>query len=759
MASNYSVDEILEEVRRKKRAAQTPARPNTPKPPGSDGKPTVSFKFAGLTDEFDRPSSAIPQTNEPAQKNAADRATRVDIPIVHTFDTSDDTANDASSTRVIPALRPEGSDDLERRRQERVRQFMQDSFAADNAGDEPEMPAAPDESELSRFFGGLRPRAAKEKDQTEKSAAPFEKTAKEKDEKIEYTDAADMVAVADALAANASRLSFQIMAMGVCFFVSLYLSLCNLFAIPLPDLICPENNLPLYLTVNLLVLAAACVLSASIIGSGMISLFTLKPSHDAPVALAVLATFAQSAAMIANPDFLHLKEGTLYFCVAILALWFSAIGRRMQAVRIRQNFAIASAASAKTGVFLLFDDPLATQLTEGQGPIDPAVAYSAPVEFPSDFVRLSNADTDMQSISRTLAASFLIFAMLLSLLSFRYFKNAMNALTVFCVVLCIASPLTLTMVSNLPLFRACRYLNKRGAFVSGYEAVAELSEVDAVTLDASEIYPAQTVVLHGIKPFAQSRIDEAILDAASAMCSVDGLLKSVFLEMIGHKTGMLKPVSAMTYEDQKGLRAVVDGKPVLIGNRELMLSKGIDTPSQDFEQKFVKSDRDILYLANSGEVTAMFVLSYKPNEEMAAILSGFAKREIRLVVRSTDPNITARKIAEDYQYPEEFIRIIPAQEQEAYAKLTAPRERAQALLIAKKGMPGARMRALAAVLALRQSIRLGMVLQLTGLILGYGLTAYLALADAIGTMGFLQLMIFQLFWAVCVILLPNMRKI
>ncbi len=661
---------------------------------------------------------------------------------------------------MIPALRPEGSDDLERRRQERVRQFMQDSFAADNAGDEPEMPAAPDESELSRFFGGLRPRAAKEKDQTEKSAAPFEKAAERKDEKTEYTDAADMVAVADALAANASRLSFQTMVLGVCFFISLYLSLCNLFPLPLPDPICPENNMPLYLTVNLLVLAAACVLSASIIGSGMISLFTFKPSHDAPVALAVLATFAQSAAMIANPDFLHLKEGTLYFCVAILTLWFSAIGRRMQAVRIRQNFAIASADSAKTGVFLLSDDPLAMQLTEGQGLINPAVAYSAPVEFPSDFVRLSNDDTDMQSISRTLAALFLLFGILLSLLSFWIFnKNAMHALTVFCVVLCVASPLTLTMISNLPLFRACRYLNKRGAFVSGYEAVAELSEVNAVTLDASEIYPAQTVVLHGIKPFAQSRIDEAILDAASAMCSVDGLLKSVFLEMIGHKTGMLKPVSAMTYEDQKGLRAVVDGKPVLIGNRELMLSKGIDTPSQDFEQKFVKSDRDILYLANSGEVTAMFVLSYKPNEEMADILSGFAKRKIILVVRSTDPNITARKIAEDYQYPEEFIRIIPAQEQEAYAKLTAPRERAQALLIAKKGMPGARMRALAAVLALKQSITIGMVLQLPGLLLGYALTGFLAFTSAIGTMGFLQLMVFQLFWAVCVILFPNMRKI
>jgi hypothetical protein len=35
MASNYSVDEILEEVRRKKRAAQTPARQKLRSPRGA----------------------------------------------------------------------------------------------------------------------------------------------------------------------------------------------------------------------------------------------------------------------------------------------------------------------------------------------------------------------------------------------------------------------------------------------------------------------------------------------------------------------------------------------------------------------------------------------------------------------------------------------------------------------------------------------------------------------------------------------------
>ena len=38
-------------------------------------------------------------------------------------------------------------------------------------------------------------------------------------------------------------------------------------------------------------------------------------------------------------------------------------------------------------------------------------------------------------------------------------------------------------------------------------------------LDVASLFPNDSVTLHGIKTFQQGRIDEAIVDAASLVCS------------------------------------------------------------------------------------------------------------------------------------------------------------------------------------------------------------------------------------------------
>ena len=112
--------------------------------------------------------------------------------------------------------------------------------------------------------------------------------------------------------------------------------------------------------------------------------------------------------------------------------------------------------------------------------------------------------------------------------------------------------------------------------VSGYRAIEELSDINAVVVSASDLFPKGSVMLHGIKTFGQRRIDEAILDAASVVCSCETTLADIFLQVIEGKQDILKPVDSVVYEDGMGLSAWVDSKRVLIGNRELMLNHGVE---------------------------------------------------------------------------------------------------------------------------------------------------------------------------------------
>lgn len=794
MAGNYSVDEILDEVRRKKASSDAECRrlqDNSAAAPfaaaaqkeasAPQPRTTAPFRLSGLTEEMRPPAGAA--AAKPAGAGA-DQTTRMDIPAQTAAKPAPFAgAQDAvGSTRVMPAVRRLEDEDLERRRQEKVRQFMESSLVGldEEEPDDERQAARPEERHadgipLSQFFGGIaRSRVAPQRGGVpeDDGAEPRVKGGKRAQKQaaahpldIELTDEDEYNAFSDAprvrrdIKAIRRSLFLRVTVTGVSFALLLYLALCNLYPLPLFNPVCPEVNMRVFLAVNLGVLLISALASNSVIGSGLISLFTLKADHDAPAALCTLAVIAHGVALIVTADSLHTGEGGFYFCVAALVLCCNAVGKHMMIVRIDRNFAVASVDANYTAEYLLKDSELADRLAEGQDLEQPCIAYCAQTRFPQGFLTLSYTDEYAENMSRIIAPLFFLFGAALSLMAFLAFdQGMMGSLTIFCVVLCMASPLTPTIVGNLPLLRAASKLSGEGAFLSGYDAVEQFEEMNAAVVDATDLYPSGMVVLHGIKAFAQSRIDEAILDAASVMCKVDGLLKNIFLEMIGQKTDILKSVDALSYEDGRGLCAQVDKKLVLIGNRDLMAAHGVDMPSRDYEKKFVKGDREILYLANSGEVTAMFVLSYKPRADIARRLEALAKRQMSLIIHATDPNITPAKIASDFSFPEEFIRIMPAVLRDDYAALAAPRAQGRAHIMSLQG-PSVRLRALAAVHTLKQAIVAGTVLQLSGLVLGYALVAFLAFTGAISSLGFIQMLIYQLFWAGAVMLLPNLRRI
>ena len=815
MANSYNGDDILEEVRKKKKkqapapealsrqpvsaAGRSGAAPREKRAPQKAGgrqplrdeahttRSGAAFQLSGMTEELER--IAPEPRREPVRRAPeADEIefTRLDIPTGR--GPLEDDAD--GSTRVMHAVRSESDQKLEERRRAKVQEFMKSSFAAieDDADDEEDSGDQDEVPPLEQFFGGISGMRKRQRTallEEEEEAAPREKRrgragrAKageaepkrrewalrlpkqeeedEPDDENEFKTQKDAPFVADDIAAVGRAIRIRSVLTGVCFALSLYLSLCNLYGLPLLIPIQPERNMTAYLGVNLAVLLIATLASSSVIASGLISLFQMRADSDTPAALAALATVTQGVALMVVPDSFHLKEGGIYFCAAVAALWFNSLGKGMMIRRIERNFAIASADAKRVGMFLAADCRLADELTEGQELSDPVVAYSAPCGFPEKFLRLSYTDDSGQGILRILSPLFLAFAALLSVFSGVLFHNPLLVnLTVFNAVMCIACPLTATMVQNLPLLRASKKLSADGAFLSGLEAAEEFDAANAVVVDAADLYPS--VLLHGIKSFAQSRIDETILDAASVMCGVDGLLKDRFLEMIGGKTSILKPVDSITYEDAMGLSAWVDGKRVLIGNRDLMQHHGVSMPSKDYEKRFVKEDREILYLANSGEVTAMFVLSYQINEDAAEWLGLHAKRGLSLIVYSTDPNITAPKVAADYGYPEEFVKVVPAKCHKDFQELSAPKERGKAWL-QSLGPAASRLRALAAAQSVKQSITTGTVLQAAGLILGYVLIAFLCFTDSLSALGFLQLLLYQGFWAAAVLVAPNLTKL
>ena len=580
----------------------------------------------------------------------------------------------------------------------------------------------------------------------------------EDEELFEYTAPSQQEEVWEELHSLKTGLVVRLLVTGLCSALLIYFSLSYKYPLPLPPFMFPERDLGMFFIANLVVFVIAVLLCSNTVGGGLISLFTLKGDNDSLAAAAVLACLIQGGAMVVSPTSYENPGVHLYLPLAALSLFFNTMGKLLIVRRLNAGFGVLTKNPLLYTAQLAGDKDFARELTRGQNLDYPQVAYSVKSGFLTNFLELAHSEDYSDSVSRLLAPVCFGAGLLLAVISMVITKDIFVAITVFAAVLCVASPFTALFVGNLPLAGIARRLKHRGAMVSGYGAVERFGDTNAVVVGCSDLFPPGSITLHGIKVFQKNRIDEAILDAASVICSCDSTLTSIFTEMIGGKLELLKKVESLTYEDGLGLSAWVGGKRVLIGNRDLMKHHGIDIPSKDFEQRYLQGDRELLYLANSGELTAMYILDYGRDDDVDEEMGKLADWDMSLIVYSTDPYVTPERLEKIFDYPAELIKVMPAKLHGEYSRISAKRETARAYL-AHNGSLGSFVHTLLELRLARTSVVVGTVLQTAGLVLGFALVTFAAFMQSTASLTWVAILGYQLFWMLATLAFPNLRRV
>ena len=528
--------------------------------------------------------------------------------------------------------------------------------------------------------------------------------------------------------------------------------------LPLPGFMLPEENMQMFMGMNLVLIIINALVCNNIVGEGIISLFTLKPSINTPAALSLISSVIQGAFLTMLPEKVT-EDVNIYFGLASFSILFALFGKVLLNSRIKKNFKFLNSDSEKYTLDTIKSKSLSRELTRGQNIDDPEIAYSSKTKFPTDFLKISKSEDYSENISKITIPIFLGFSIIISVITYFFGgdHNYMFSLTVFSSMMCICAPITCALIANLPMNIMSKALTKNGAMAAGYSSLEEMDDVTTIAIDANDLFAGGTIVMHGIKTFSNSRIDNAIIDAASVACSSSGILMDIFMEMIEHKTNLLKKVDSVIYEDKMGISAWVEGKKVLIGNRNLMQNHEITPPDVSYEEKFKKGGREVIYLANSGELTAMFVVSYTGSEEMAEYLDNLACKGITLTVYTTDPNITDKKIEELFDYPADMVTVISSKNHAEFNEISCDKEKAPANVV-YDGTLAAKIRAVCAVINAKSAVVIGTILQLVTIVLGCGLITCLAFMGQMSMAKFEILLAYQLISSLLVLIIPNIKK-
>lgn len=464
----------------------------------------------------------------------------------------------------------------------------------------------------------------------------------------------------DKLHHMAAELTLRCVLAGILAVVLLHLGLTAERLLPPLSVLDPDAAPAAFYAANLLLFAASLFVGYPVLRDGLTGLRG-RPSADTMPALAAVAALLQAVVAMLNANAYRSTEGIgLLTGMAALGLFLALVGSRVMLSAVQGGYALAAEGGELRGAYRTRDKDLIRALARDLEQKDPWVLLSRPVQTASDdFVEQSLSERASERRARKVAC-VLLAAAVLSGVAFLLFGGGINcAVAAAAAVLCMGAPLSSVLVPGLAAQRLQRAAAAVGAVVPGWAAIEELGGIDTIELDADDLFTADSVTLEDIRIFKGGRIDRAILYAASVLNESCDTLRGLFRQIIEDRTDILFPVKDLEQHTGMGFSAWCDNNRILIGTRRYMEQEGVTLPEQDYEDSHSKNgELQILYLAVSGNLHAMFVLRYVGGRNVARSLASLQRENIRLLVTSKDPSLTARHITEAYHLPEGMVTVL-----------------------------------------------------------------------------------------------------
>jgi cation transport ATPase len=419
--------------------------------------------------------------------------------------------------------------------------------------------------------------------------------------------------------------------------------------------------LPVYVSINsniygfviadtalLLMIGALC---GSVILKGAAAVFTFQPSSESLVFLAFLGAMVNDVYLLLfKGNFI--KGGVMiYSSVAAAVLTLSLMARIAELKRVRNGY---RALPENAQSYSIRRVELPDGIVQSDGSVDVTeVLYPVKKSLPEPDGNDTDAPLPSDLAAKVLSPVILLAALGVLGLNLFLQHGVYAGIASFAAVCCTCSPVFFSLGTAMPFQRVSRRLRKKKARITDYDTIDEIAGADSLVADAGLLFPPDTVSIHAIKTFSGVKIGKAILDAASVVSAANGPLSQPLIDLISEESDQkLEKVEGLTYNNEMGLTATIDRQRVLLGSRDLMRVKGIQTPSREYEAKYAAQGRDIFYLAVGDQLSAMFIAGYYSNKEILSSLKRLEHKGFSVFVKTNDANITpsliADRMGEDY---------------------------------------------------------------------------------------------------------------
>ena len=473
-------------------------------------------------------------------------------------------------------------------------------------------------------------------------------------------------ATAEKLHRMSAELTLRCVLGGILAVVLLHFGLVSDGLLPAMAALDPDAAPAAFYGANLLLLAASLCVGFPVLRDGLTGLRG-RPSADTMPALAAAAALLQAVTAMLNANVYRGTTGiSLLSGMAALGLFLALLGSRVMLAAVKGGYELVTNGVEHQGAFRARDKDLLRALARDLEQKDPWVLLSRPMQDAEGFVEQSLCERASERRARKVSYILLGIALLSGVLFLLAGAGWNKAVAAMVAVLCMGAPLSSTLIAGIASLRLQRAAAAVGAVVPGWQAIEQLGGIDTLQIDADDLFTTDSAQLEDIRIFKGGRIDRAILYAASVLNETHGALRGLFRQIIEDRTDILFPVKDLEQHRGLGFSGWCDNNRILIGTRRYLEKEGVSLPDEEYEAQHSKNgELQILYLAVSGNLHAMFVLKYVGGRNVARGLAVLQKENVRLMVTCQDPSLTAKHITEVYRLPEGMVTVLDQEQCDA----------------------------------------------------------------------------------------------
>nr|WP_302857007.1 hypothetical protein [uncultured Ruminococcus sp.] len=513
-----------------------------------------------------------------------------------------------------------------------------------------------------------------------------------------------------------------------------------------------------YAILLFVLMAASLVLNRVAMLSGLSPLVRIKGNSDTAVAVAGAAGMVQIIVSFFCLGDLNGFYVNYYTVIPLVAFFANNVGKLLMVLRVKDNFCFVSSKGQKYASKIYNNESVARQMMSGTAADRPIIAYQHKTKFPANFLKISYAPDPSEDLASKLAPITTVASVIIAIMYGIVKMSFAGALSAFALVTAVSVPVATLLSVNAPVRKLCKTLLSYGSMLSGYPSVKQFCDSTAIMIDATELFPAESISLEGIKTFEEYAIDESLLCGIAILKEAQNPIANAFDSVVAETNETLPEVESVLYEDEIGLVGWINSERILVGSRTLMEKYSVEVPNMEYEEKYTSQGRQVTYLSRAGRLVAMFVTKYTADPQLKAEMQRAETNGISFLIRTTDYNVTNDLIANLYDLFYRSIKVLPTGLGNVLKEAEDTVEETSRSYLITNGKAASLARAVTGCVKIKHNISLSIIIQLIAVILGLLVASTLSLYAGVGVMGSLEVLIYALFWGAAAVFAPALQK-